>query len=132
MNWIPILAVLAFTCAAADLDSIKAEPDADKRSEHALDHAEAALSKARDDYSSGEYKRALQGVRNVAQVERIGQVVEFRAHIVLAQNRVNVTALPDSLTRKQWPARSPVGPVVASAVPTPAARNSRSGLTRRP
>ena len=25
MNWIPILAVLAFTCAAADLDSIKAD-----------------------------------------------------------------------------------------------------------
>jgi len=73
VNWIPILALLAFTCAAADLDSIKAEPDADKRSEHALNHAEAVLSKARDDYSSGEYKRALEGVSEVSAAVELAQ-----------------------------------------------------------
>jgi hypothetical protein len=52
---------------AFDLTSVKSEPNLEKRSERALDYANAALDAARDDYNSGNYdksKNELQEVRD--------------------------------------------------------------------
>jgi hypothetical protein len=48
MHWI-LLLTLAF-----DLTSVKSEPNLEKRSELALDHANVSLDAARDDYNAGD------------------------------------------------------------------------------
>lgn len=50
--------VLALTLAF-DLTSVKSEPNLEKRSELALDHANVALNEARDDYNAGNVDKTV-------------------------------------------------------------------------
>jgi hypothetical protein len=62
MHWI-LLVTLAF-----DLTAVKSEPNLEKRSELALDHANLALDAARDDYNSGNIDKSeteLEEVRDL-------------------------------------------------------------------
>jgi hypothetical protein len=63
-----VLAVFAATMlalAAADLEAVKSERDPEKRSERALDFAVKTLSSARQSYSEGEYRKALESVGDI-------------------------------------------------------------------
>ena len=64
MLWILALAL------AIDLAGVKAEPNLEKRSERALDYANAALDAARDAYSRGEFEQTQ------AQLEEVGASVD--------------------------------------------------------
>jgi len=55
------------TIAAVDLSSIKTEPNLEKRSDLALDYANAALDSARDAYNSGDYAKAQASFNEVAE-----------------------------------------------------------------
>src|SRR5205809_7776531 len=60
--------MLAATPAAllrADLAQVKAEPNLEKRSKLALDHAEAVLKSARAAYNSGESEKTAAGIAEV-------------------------------------------------------------------
>ena len=64
MLWILALAL------AIDLAGVKAEPNLEKRSERALDYANAALDAARDAYSRSEFEQTQ------AQLEEVGASVD--------------------------------------------------------
>ncbi len=59
--------------AGADLDMAKAERDPEKRSQRALDVAEQTLKTARDQYSAGEYRKALENVATVQAAVELAQ-----------------------------------------------------------
>jgi len=62
-----LLAVLAVQAGAADLASVRAEPNLEKRSEKALQNAEAALTRARAAYEKGETAAFTDALSEVGQ-----------------------------------------------------------------
>jgi hypothetical protein len=68
MQWL-LIVILAF-----DLASIKTEPNLEKRSELALDHAGAALDEAREAYNSGDVAKTELALGEV------GDAVELAYH----------------------------------------------------
>ncbi len=65
MQWILVLAL------AADLAGVKSEPNLEKRSDRALDYANAALDAARDAYNKGDYDASK------ADLEEVGASVDL-------------------------------------------------------
>ena len=65
MKLICVLVLAALACQADDLEAVKSERDAERRSERALNMAERTLTASRDSYAKGEYKTALASVNEI-------------------------------------------------------------------
>ena len=62
-----VLLLAASVAAQADLDTVKAEPNLEKRSDRALQNAEQALDRARDAYQKGDDSVYNSAIDEVAQ-----------------------------------------------------------------
>jgi hypothetical protein len=68
-----MLALLFFALVPCfDLDAVKAEPNFDRRADLAIDHANAALDRAKARYAIGEYKESQVAVLEIRESIEVG------------------------------------------------------------
>jgi DNA repair ATPase RecN len=61
-----MLALLFLLAQSLDLNSVKAEPNLDRRAELALDNAGASLDRAKTLYANAEYEKSQEATREIA------------------------------------------------------------------